>query len=140
MTYHFDSYNYVLRLDKGEELIEVLDRFAREQKLQSVWLSGLGGALSAELGYYNLETQSYEWNSIDELTEITALQGNLAWEDDQPKWHVHATLGKRDLSAVGGHVKKLIVGGTCELFLHRIFDTKLTRSHDNGVGLSLLNL
>lgn len=140
MTYHFDGYNYVLRLEKGEEMIEVLNTFAHEQDLKSVWLSGLGGALSAELGYYNLETKTYEWHAVNELTEITALQGNLAWENDQPKWHIHATLGKRDLQAVGGHVKTLIVGGTCELFLHRIFDTTLTRRNNADIGLSLLDL
>jgi predicted DNA-binding protein with PD1-like motif len=75
------------------------------------------------------------------LLEITSLQGNLAWKNDEPIWHIHGTFGDEHYNAIAGHIKELIVGGTCELHLHAIFgDQPLARSHNNKIGLELLDL
>ncbi len=140
MRYHFDGYNYIIRLKKGELLVELLDTFAREQELKSVWLSGLGAAQWAELGFYDLPGKHYHWKQFDEPMEVTALQGNLAWRADQPVWHIHGTLGRNDFQAIGGHIKELCVGGTVELHLHTVFDKRLTRQDDEQTGLALLDL
>jgi uncharacterized protein len=140
MTHHFDGYNYVIRLEKGELLIESLKRLAGELELKSVWLSGLGGALWAELGFYHLDTKQYSWQRFDRMTEITSLQGNLAWQDDKPIWHIHATLSDDTFHAFGGHVKELAVSGTCELLLHALQGEALARRQDPEIGLSLLEL
>jgi len=128
-----------MRLDRGEKLIENLNQLVLKEGLRGAWLQGLGGAESAELGFYDLETQQYNWRAFDDLMEITSLQGNLAWVGDQPKWHIHGTLSKRDYQAVGGHVKELIVGGTCELRL-QLIDNVTVRRVDETTGLQLLDL
>lgn len=130
----------LVRLDRGEKLIESLNQLAVKENLQAAWLQGLGGAESAELGFYDLETQQYNWQVFRDLMEITSLQGNLAWVDSQPKWHIHGTLSGRDYRAVGGHVKELVVGGTCELRLHLHEDVSLKRKIDAATGLQLLDL
>ncbi len=140
MKYRFDGYNYVVRLDKGELLVESLTKFAREQKLGGAWISGLGGALWAEIGYYHLGSKEYTWRKIDQLLEITALQGNLAWAGEDPVLHLHGTFSDEKMQAFGGHVKELQVGGTCELFLHVIINQQLTRSQSDEIGLKLLDL
>lgn len=141
MTYKFDGYNYILKLQLGEKLIENLNIFAKEKQLGSAWLNGLGGASETTLGYYNLETREYEWRDFAELMEITSLQGNLAWADGEPVWHVHASLSNREFAAFGGHVKELTAGATVEVFLHTRFkDEKLERVHDDEIGLKLLNI
>lgn len=141
MTYKFDGYNYILKLQLGEKLIENLNAFAKEKQLGSAWLNGLGGASEATLGYYNLETREYEWKEFTDLMEITSLQGNLSWVEDEPVWHVHASLSDRNFAGYGGHVKELIAGATVEVFLHARFEgEKLERVHDDEVGLKLLNL
>ena len=117
-----------------------MNQLAVKEDLQAAWLQGLGGAESAELGYYDLETQQYNWQVFRDLREITSLQGNLAWVDNQPKWHIHGTLSARDYRAVGGHVKELVVGGTCELRLHLHGDISLKRKIDAATGLRLLDL
>ena len=119
--------------------MDILQKFASENQLAGAWLHGFGGASEAELGYYNLATKSYQWRLFPELMEITSLQGNLAWKDNQPIWHVHTTLSGSDFQAVGGHVKKLLVAATCELKLTPTSD-KLSRAHDETIGLDLLAL
>jgi len=139
MTYRFDGYNYLMRLEKDDLLMQSLLEFAGQVK-QSFWLSGAGGAQWAELGFYDLPNRRYEWKRFDQLMEITSLQGNLAWEHDQAVWHVHATLADAGFHAIGGHVKELCVAGTCEILLHAVQGEPIRRVHDETIGLSLLEL
>lgn len=140
MKYFYDGYNYVVQLQRGEHLIKTLTQFVIDNDIKASWISGLGGAQWAELGFYDLDTQQYLWKRHDELLEITSLQGNIAWKDDAPALHIHGTFSTRDYHAIGGHVRELEIGGTCELHLHTIFENKLTRSTDPATGLNLLDL
>jgi predicted DNA-binding protein with PD1-like motif len=140
MKFRADGYNWIVRLDKGEKLVESLTRLVKAEKIPSCWVSGLGGALNAELGFYDLQKKEYQWHNFDELMEITNLQGNLAWDGEEPQWHIHGTLSKSDASAIGGHIKELTVGGTCEVLLHRWYKENLTRTKDDEIGLNLLDL
>jgi len=139
MTYQFDGYNYLLRLQRGESLINALNTFAREAKLKSAWCQGIGGAESATIGYYDLANRNYLWHDINELVEITSLSGNLAWVDDEPFWHLHGVFGDKNFQSLSGHIKNLTVGATCEIFVHSS-QRKITRALDPEVGLKLLNL
>jgi predicted DNA-binding protein with PD1-like motif len=140
MTYQFDGYNYLLRLNKGEQLVACLTDFVREQGVAGGWVSGIGGALAAELGFYDLVAQHYRWKKLDQLLEITSLQGNIAWDNEEPFLHLHGTFSGVDMQTIGGHVKELTVGGTCEIFLHAWNKDRLKRSPDNETGLKLLDL
>lgn len=141
MTYRFDSYNYIVRLEKGELLVESLIKLVETQAIKAAWVNGLGGALWAELGFYDLPTKKYKWQRFDELLEITALQGNISWRGNKPALHIHGTLSGRDFKTIGGHVKEVAVAGTCEIFLHTIFgDKPLLRSLNSETGLALLDL
>lgn len=141
MTFRYDDFNYVIRLEKGELLVESLHKFVKERDIKGAWLMGLGAAEWAELGFYDLSAQAYNWQRFNEPLEVTSLQGNVAWKDGEPALHIHGTLSKADFTAIGGHVKELSVGGTCEIFLHLLDnDELLTRSLDGKTGLSLLNL
>lgn len=141
MTYRFDGYNWLVRLKKGELLVENLTKLVRDEQIQGAWISGLGGALWAELGYYDLEDKKYYWQKRDDLPEITSLQGNVAWKDGEPVLHIHGSFSDTNLQGVGGHVKELMVGGTCEILLHRWYEEPgLTRSVDKETGLTLLDV
>lgn len=141
MKYQNDGYNWVVRLEKGENLMACLNELITKEKIESAWVSGLGGVSSAELGFYDLSKQAYHWQRFDELMEITALQGNIAVDEaGKPVVHLHGTFGRSDMSAIGGHVKDFEVAGTCELFLHKWYEGALQRKHDDAVGLNLLDL
>jgi uncharacterized protein len=141
MKYRFDGFNWLVRFDRGEKLVEGLTAIVKKEKIKGAWVSGLGAAESAVLGYYNLETKAYEWKQLDQLLEITSLQGNVAWEGGVPVLHIHGTFSNHDLQALGGHVKELVVGGTCEVLLHRWYEEEgLRRSQDETTGLKLLQL
>lgn len=124
-------------INRGEEVMARLIEYAKEQKLTSAWLSGLGGAGTATLGFYDVEAKEYRWKAYSEPMEILNVTGNLSWVDVEPFWHVHGTFSGPDLTAVGGHVKELIVGLTCELLITPL-EIPLTRVFDDETGLKLL--
>lgn len=140
MVYSFDGYNWVVRFDKGDLLIKGLEELARKENITGAWVSGLGAALSAELAFYNLETKRYQFKKFSKTMEITSLQGNLAWQDNQPALHLHGSFSDEGMNAFGGHIKELEVAGTCEVLLHRWYGDKLERNPDENTGLSTLQV
>lgn len=128
---------FIVVLEKGESLSASLTAFLQAEHIQTAWIQGLGAALDVTLGYYNLAAQRYEWRDIAGPLELTSLQGNAVTTADGLALHLHATLSDDQYRAIGGHVRQLTVGGTCELLV-RPLDVPLTRQHDDQTGLSLL--
>lgn len=139
MTYSYDGWNYVLVFKLGEELIEGLTQFVKETGVKGGWINGLGAALRVELEYYDLEKKEYKRRTYDQLCEVLSLQGNIAIEQDKPAFHLHGVISDEEYTTVGGHINKLTVGGTCELFIHE-FRQPLERQFDDKTGLKLINL
>jgi hypothetical protein len=128
----------LLVLKRGEELQTVLAAYARETGLTSAWLTGLGGAGTATLGYYSLETKSYQWQEVTGPLEILSLTGNLSLVEGKPFWHIHGSFSDTRLQAIGGHVKELTVGPTCELLITPLA-LPLTRTPDDETGMKLIS-
>lgn len=134
----FPSQNATLLvLKRGDELHAKLQEFAREHELKGAWVQGLGGSGAMTLGYYNLAEREYEWQELSDNLEILSLQGNLAWVDGKPFWHLHGSFSRSDFTTVGGHIKEMVVGLTCELLIAPL-DMSLSRTFDDGTGLKLL--
>jgi predicted DNA-binding protein with PD1-like motif len=140
MTFQFDGYNWLVRLEKGELLVESLLKLVQQENLSSAWLSALGAAGWVELGFYELPSKTYRWKKFERDLEITSLQGNLAWDGEEPVWHIHGSFSDETMQVFGGHVKELEVAGTCEILLHRWYADKLQRKTDEAIGLKLLDL
>lgn len=128
----------MLILERGEEMIESLNRHAAESNLSSAWLSGLGGAEGLTLGFYDLEARDYKWQEFDQPLEIVSLTGNLVILDDKPFWHIHGVFSGPDYGSISGHVKSLTIGLTGELFITPL-DFELTRTYDDETGLKLIS-
>ncbi len=140
MTYSFDGHNYVIRLVVGERLRPSLEQFFAETNLEGAWVSGLGGASNITLGFYDLGSQEYSWQTVEDLHEITTLTGNFAKnEAGQVVFHLHGTFADKQYQAIGGHIKDLTAGATVELFVH-CTGKPLMRATDPEVGLQVLQL
>lgn len=141
MTFTYDEFNYTLKFEKGEAVVAGLLAFVRDQDLRGGWISGLGGLDWAELGFYDLQTQEYTWTKLEEALELTNLTGNIAWQDNEPALHLHATVSDAAMHARGGHLKEAEVAGTVEVFIH-MWDKPqgFTRELDEQTGLNLLQL
>lgn len=136
----FDSYNYTVRLDRGERLSEAMEEFLASNELEGASVTAVGGAEHLELGFYDLNARQYLWKTFPNLYEITSLLGTIALDErGKPMLHLHGTFAGRDYQVIGGHVQDFVVGGTCELFVHRTYQP-LKRRPDDATGLKLLDL
>ena len=115
MHYRETPSGYFLILDRGEELLESITRFATETGVRAAGFQGIGAVERLILGFYDLPKQEYHRQSWEEDLEVASLTGNLAEVDGGPFPHVHGVFGRSDFSTVGGHVFEAVVSVTMEL-------------------------
>ena len=138
MNYFADDDHYIVVLNKGELLHTELSSFLKQAGVETAWIQGLGGALELEIGYYDLAQKQYNWQQFTGTYEITSIQGNASRDEhNEPLLHLHGTFSDEQCRAYGGHINRLIVGGTCELFVQPV-RTSLSRTVDGATGLRLL--
>ncbi len=121
---------YVAVLEAGDEVHDCLQRLAEEESLSAAQVTAIGAFRDATLAYFDWETKSYDEIPVDEQVEVLSMTGDIALdENDRPKLHLHAVLGRRDGSTVGGHLMGAHVRPTLEVivneapaFLHRVYD------------------
>lgn len=133
--------SYVVRLARGEELVGCLSDFARQNDISGAFFHGLGGAESATLGIYILDSDNqYHYKDFAGPLEIVSLNGNIARDESgELMIHCHAAISGPDMNVSGGHVKSAIIAGTCEIFID-MRTGPLNRAYDADIGLKLLNL
>ena len=131
---------YLLRLERGEEVISSLEAFANDNSIDGAFFHGLGGADQATLGIFRIDTdKQYHFTDYEGEMEIVSLNGNISRDSDgEVMVHCHSVISGLDLKASGGHVKSMRVAGTCEIFIDTRVDA-LTRTHDDDIGLKLLD-
>jgi uncharacterized protein len=130
---------YIVRLESGESIIDTLTEFLRSERVEFANLSAAGAVSWVRLGYWNAETRAYEYREFDEQLEVVSFQGNSALKDHTPFLHLHGVFGRRDFSAVAGHIKEARVHPTLEVWL-RTEDVPVQRAPDPATGLDLLDL
>lgn len=140
MKYSFDGYNYLIRLDKGDHLLESVERFVGETSLEGAWLNGLGAVSEVTLKIYDLDKKEYHSRTFEGVREAVSLTGNIAFDDNgKMVVHMHGVFGDEQYQTIGGHVQDFTAAATIELFIHRAYrPTK--RKMDESVGLQTLDL
>jgi predicted DNA-binding protein with PD1-like motif len=108
---------FALVFDKGDEVLENLQAFAREHRLSAAEFTGLGALSDAVLGYFDWQNKDYTRIRVDEQVEVLNLTGNVAHADGEPKLHAHIVLGKADGAACGGHLLEAHVRPTLEVIV-----------------------
>ena len=129
----------LLVFDRGDEVVELLTRFARDSGVTSASFRAIGAFSDATLGYFDWSTKHYHRIPVDEQVEVTALIGDIALDGDEPKVHAHAVLGRRSGSALAGHLLCAHVRPTLELVLEDS-PAVLRKRHDPESGLALIDV
>lgn len=132
------SGGYLLRLDKGEELVRLLNQFCEDNNIFGGWISGIGGAQWADLAFYHLEQKAYEFDRIDEPLEVASLSGNVSQVNGKPFLHIHATVSDLNYHAYAGHLKELSVAATLEVRLE-VSEEPIARVHNDACGLKIFD-
>ena len=131
---------YLVRLEKGEEVIGSLKRFADGYRLGFASLTAIGTFERVTLGYYDPEAKAYRNEGVEEDVEVLTMSGNVSrGENGERIVHAHVIVGRSDYSTLGGHVVEATVGPTLEVIV-RPAPTTIRRRHDPDTGLELWDL
>lgn len=131
---------FVLVLDTGDALRECLGRFAAEQGLSAAQVTAIGAFRRATIRFFDWESKSYQPIPVEEQVEVVSLNGDIALDQQgKPKLHLHAVLGRRDGSAMGGDLEDGIVRPTLEVIVTES-PAHLHRAEDAETGLPLIRL
>jgi len=128
---------YALALEIGEEVTATLGKFVRESGIETASLTAIGGFERAVLGYFDWERKRYERIPVEQQVEVVSLLGDVAIAEDGPSLHLHAVLGRRDGSLVGGHLLEARVRPTLEVIVVQP-PRYLRKRKDAATGLALV--
>lgn len=131
---------FALILETGEEIVDVVKRFAKEQRLSGSSFKAIGALSYVQLGWFNWETKKYQTAArFEEQVELLSLIGDIGIKDGEPQVHAHVVIGRSDGTAHGGHLQKAMVRPTCELILTESPE-KMQKQIDPGSGIALIRL
>lgn len=127
----------LLRFDRGEEVLSILRQYCQDENIGGGIFFGIGAADDVVLSWYNAKEHSYKDRAFQEDLEIASFTGNIAQLNNETVLHAHGSFAGRDFETFAGHVKKLVVSATCEVWIERLTD-HVTRQTDKTTGLNLL--
>lgn len=128
---------FLLVFDKEDDFLPTLRTFADSHAIRGAFFVALGAFRRATVAYWNPATKEYEHIEVDEQVEVLALTGDIGADGAETKIHAHATLGRRDGSAIGGHVLAATIFPTLEVHLVD-YGATVVRGTDEATGLSLI--
>lgn len=129
---------WVVSINKGEEVIEILKKFCKDNNIKLGTISGIGAVKGATIGFYDLETKKYYPKELNGNYEITSLLGNISTMNGEVYLHLHINLADSNYNACGGHLNSAVIGSVGEFIIEEI-EGKIEREFNEEVGLNLLS-
>jgi predicted DNA-binding protein with PD1-like motif len=128
----------VVVCDKDEEAVGAVSAAVHQHGIQAAQVTAVGGLRSGELGYFDRIDREYLPIPVTEQVEVLSLIGDVAGQDGEARLHLHAVLGRRDGSTLGGHLLRGEVWPTLEVLVTEVAP-ELARRYDPESGLSLIS-
>ena len=136
MEYRKFGDTYVVRIDRGEEILASLTALCRKEDIRLAQVDALGAVDHAIVSVYDVPTKTFFRKEFNEAMEISNLCGTVSRKDGEVYIHLHATLCDTNLAAHGGHANELRVSATCEMVV-RTIPGEVGRQLDENIGLNL---
>lgn len=149
MKYIKDGKSYIVRIDRGEEVLDKLNEFIKETDIKAATITGIGASSEVELGVYSVKNREYIKNKYEGEFEILSLNGNITRDGEEPYIHLHIMISDGMVLAggltfgmgitVGGHLNKCIISGTCELRIDEC-ENIYQRRVDDETGIKIIDI
>ena len=139
MKYQRFEQTIIVRMDKGEDIVEQVKNVALKEKIKLASISALGAINEFTVGVFKTKEKKYYANEFKGDFEIVSLTGTINTMNDEYYSHMHLSAGNDQGQVFGGHLNKAIVSATCEMVI-RIINGEVDRYFDEEVGLNLLKL
>ncbi len=137
MEYRKFEHTFVVRLDRGDEILLSLMRLCREEGIRLASVTGLGAVDTVHLGVFDTEKKQYYSREYQGLYEIASLMGSITQKGGDPYLHLHMVIGNPHTGEChGGHLSRGVISATGELIITEIPGT-VERREDEAIGLNL---
>lgn len=135
MEYRRFENDIIVRMDKGEEILEQLQAVALSENIKLASVSALGATDDVTVGVFRTAEKKYYANRFTGDMEIVSLTGTVSTMDGKYYAHLHMSAGDTEGHVIGGHLNKAVISATCEMVIH-VIDGQVDRKFDENVGLN----
>lgn len=139
MKYRRFDNTIVVRIDRGEEILEAVAELAERESIRLASISALGAVNEFTVGVFNTAEKKYYANEFSGAFEIVSLTGTINTMDGKFYAHLHMSVGNDRGEVFGGHLNRAVISATCEMIV-TVIDGEVDRYHDDDVGLNLFKL
>ena len=136
MEYRKFQNKIIVRMDKGEEILEKVREVAEKEKIKLADISALGAVSEFTVGVFDTEAKEYHANEFKGSFEIVSLTGTINTMNDEVYCHLHMSAGNEKGQVFGGHLNRAIISATCEMVI-TLIDGRVDRRFEKEVGLNL---
>ena len=131
---------FAVILSTGDEAMRCLQEFAARERLGASQITAIGALSGGKLAFFDWESKTYRPIPVEEQVEVASLVGDIAiGPDGKPSVHVHAVLGRRDGTAMAGHLQEARVRPTLEIIVTES-PAHLCKFKDPESGLALIGV
>ena len=136
MEYRKFQNKIIVRMVKGEEILEKVREVAEKEKIKLADISALGAVSEFTVGVFDTEAKEYHANEFKGSFEIVSLTGTINTMNDEFYCHLHMSAGNEKGQVFGGHLNRAIISATCEMVI-TLIDGRVDRRFEKEVGLNL---
>jgi predicted DNA-binding protein with PD1-like motif len=129
----------VIKLDQGEELYPSMAKAMESRGMRSgLVVGGIGAIRDFELGYYDLRARRYLRRRYRSDHELLGMRGSASLGADPP-FHIHCSVGRRDMTTRGGHLFGATVAAAAEVYILGLRGATFGRAYNPATGLRELS-
>jgi len=131
---------FLLKFVHGDDLLQEISQFAVSYNIRAAWMQFLGALKRGKLvsgPEKPLLPPVPVWQEFSQAWEILGV-GNLFWEEDSPRLHIHGALGKGEATLMGCLRQETEVYLVAEALLLEIKGLNVCRRLDPTLGVSML--
>ena len=137
MEYKRFTDTILLRIDRGEEIIEQVRAVAEKEQIRLASVEALGATDDFTVGVYDVAEKRYDSRTFTGPHEIVSLVGTITEKDGAFYQHLHMSAGNAACEIFGGHLNRAVVSVTCEMVI-RVINGAVDRAPDPQTGINLL--
>ena len=136
---------FVLRLETGEVLHEVLERFSREKGIKNAFVSAVGGIAEGSRLTVGPEVPYDKgivpiFTVLNEPHELTASGTIFPDENGEPFMHMHGSAGREGKAVTGCLRAGVIAWLVLEVVIIELIGDGAVRKKDKATGLKILDI
>lgn len=136
MEYRRFGSTCVVRIDRGEEILEQVKTLALKEGIRLASVQALGAVNDFTVGVFQTAEKRYDANTFQGDFEIVSLTGTINTMDGEFYAHLHMSAGDGQGHVFGGHLNRAMVSATCEMVVTEI-PGAVDRAFHEEIGLNL---